>query len=226
MLWLYFDESGDHDRETGNLVRLCLAGGLASFEAWEMFSMEWGETLSCFQIPMFHMADFEARQGPFSDWNNDRRRALMSRLMDIALAHVPTFWGVIGEPTRAAALGRRHIRRHYMTNVSKAIKELWFEFERRAEPLTVVFAAHRDIRSEEVGRFFDLWKVDAPIEFGGFGRPETLCPLQLADIVAYEFRCAARVEQPDKMRYPLTRLRTAPRGCRLTFAETLGEVEL
>ena len=102
---------------------------------------------------------------------------------------------------------------------------MWFESQELKEPITVVFAAHREIRAEEIGRFFDLWRDDAPIEFGGFANPETVCPLQLADIVAYEFRCAARPEQPDKMRYPLTRLKTAKR-CVLNFAETLGVVAL
>jgi hypothetical protein len=224
MLWMYLDESGDHDRRTGNLIRLALAGGIARFDAWEALSIEWAETLIRFEIPMFHMTDFEARRGPFEGWDNDRRKALMRQLMDIALTYVPVFWGVIGESTQSTA-GKKHIRRHYMSNVSKTVKELWFDFESSSEPLTVVFAAHRDIRAEEIGRFFDLWKVDAPIEFGGFAKPETLCPLQLADIVAYEFRCAARPEQPEKMRYPLTRLKTAKR-CVLTFAETLGEVQL
>jgi hypothetical protein len=225
---MYLDESGDHDRKTGKLIRLALAGGIASFGAWESLSIEWGATLSRFEIPMFHMADFEARRPPFQGWDNDRRRALMSRLMDIALAHVQVYSGVIGEPTRAAAAaGKRHIRQHYMSNVSKTVKELWFDFEGSSVPITVVFAAHDDIKAEDIGRFFDIWKkINAtPLNFGGFAKPETVCPLQLADIVAYELRCAARPEQPERARYPLMRLKTAKR-CVLTFAETLGEVHL
>ena len=96
MLWLYLDESGDHDRETGNLVRLAHGGGIARFEAWEALSIEWADTLIRFEVPMFHMADFEARRKPFEGWDNDRRRALLARLMDIALAYIPMFWGVMG----------------------------------------------------------------------------------------------------------------------------------
>jgi hypothetical protein len=223
MLWLYLDESGDHDRSTGNLIRLALAGGMASFEAWEALSIEWADILGRFEIPMFHMADFEARQGPFKDWDNQRRRAIMGQLLDVALAHVPVFWGTIGSFPRPAR--ERHIRHHYMSNVSKTVKELWLEFGNSSDRLTVVFAAHRDIRAQDIGRFFDIWKVDAPIEFGGFANPETVCPLQLADIVAYEFRCAARPIRPEKTRYPLTRLKAAKR-CVLTYAETLGAPDL
>src|SRR5262249_24692584 len=114
MLWLYLDESGDHDRESGNLVRLAHGGGIAPFEAWEALSAEWGETLERFEIPMFHRADFEARKKPFENWDNDRRKALLARLLCIALVHVPVFWGVIGETTEGT-IGRRHIRRHYMS---------------------------------------------------------------------------------------------------------------
>jgi hypothetical protein len=67
MLWMYLDESGEHDRKTGHQRSLVLGGGIADFASWEALSLEWGAALQAFEIPMFHMADFEAQQNHSRD---------------------------------------------------------------------------------------------------------------------------------------------------------------
>jgi hypothetical protein len=40
MIQAFFDESGEHDRRTGRLVRLTIGGLLATVEAWQRFDAE------------------------------------------------------------------------------------------------------------------------------------------------------------------------------------------
>jgi hypothetical protein len=116
-------------------------------------------------------------------------------------------------------------RMRYRSNLAKIMKELWIGSHHSSEPITVVFAAHEEIKAALMGRAFDIWNKDADLAFGGFGDPARVCPLQVADIVAYEFCRAARTERPKRPRYPLTRLKEAS-VCALLFAEKLGAVEL
>jgi hypothetical protein len=60
MLFAYFDESGEHDLTTGELIRLTLGGLVAPKEAWKSFEQEWRAALAWAGIEMFHMADFES----------------------------------------------------------------------------------------------------------------------------------------------------------------------
>jgi hypothetical protein len=217
MLWMYLDESGEHARD-GSLVSLVLGGGIASFPSWEALSSEWASILESFEIPMFHMADFEARQKPFDGWGEDRRRSLLSRLLDIAVEYVPLFFGTIDKSNKPG------VRARYRANLAKTIKEMWIGAHNSGEAITVVFSAHRDMPAEFMGRAFDFWNKEGDLTFGGFADPIRACPLQVADIVAYEFCRAARSVRPAKTRYPLERLKA--RHCFLLDAETLGVREL
>jgi hypothetical protein len=217
MLWMYLDESGEHDRSSGRLKGLALAGGIALFPSWEALSIEWTSILESFGISMFHMADFEARAKPFKEWPEDRRRGLLSGLLDIAVRHVPIFFGTIDQSDKPG------FRQRYIANLAKMTKEMWIASRHSSEPLTVVIAAHKEIKAELMGWAFDLWSQDSDLRFGGFADPTSVCPLQVADIVAYEFCRAARTEK--RQRYPLTRLKEA-KICCLLAAETLGVVNL
>lgn len=214
MLWMYLDESGEHDRDSGHLKSLALAGGIAPFPSWEALSIEWATILENFGVSMFHMADFEARAKPFNDWPEDKRRALLAGLLDIAVRYVPIFFGTIDQTEKPG------FRQRYFANLVKMTKELWIA---SSDPLTVVIAAHKEVKAELMGWTFDLWNQDLALRFGGFADPVSVCPLQVADIVAYEFCRAARTEK--RQRYPLTRLKEA-RICCLLPAETLGVVNL
>ena len=41
MLWAYFDESGEHHKETGHLTQLTVGGWIATSETWKAFEGEW-----------------------------------------------------------------------------------------------------------------------------------------------------------------------------------------
>jgi hypothetical protein len=120
MLWMYLDESGEHDRRDGHLRRLALGGGIAPFASWEALSLEWSATLESFEIPMFHMADFEARAKPFFGWEGSRRRALLAQLLDIAIRHIPIFWGTAGTGLHDGAA----FRQHYLSNLAKLVAQM------------------------------------------------------------------------------------------------------
>jgi hypothetical protein len=218
MLWMYLDESGEHDRGDGHQKSLVLGGGIASFSEWEALSLEWAGTLEAFAIPAFHMADFEARARPFEGWAEGRRRALLSGLLDITVKHIPVFFGTIDKGEKPG------FRARYRANLAKMTTTIWPAARNSGERLTVVFAAHQEIRAELMGRAFDFWNRDGILTFGGFADPVRVCPLQVADIVAYELCRAARSVRPAQTRYPLKRLKE--RNCFLLHAETLAVVEL
>lgn len=215
MLWGYFDESGEHDRITGNLTRLTVGGALATAEAWAALSMEWAATLRSANISAFHMTDFEGRKKPpYDAWSEPERRRILSALLDIAIRHVPTFIGYTVEP----APDEPALKYTYESNIGKFLKDAARGTFHSQEPLTLVFAAHPEIKAARIGRYFDLWDDgDGRLKFGGVGDPNMLCPLQVADIVAYELHCFSRKEQPEGMRYPLKRLSKEAKSCTLTY---------
>jgi hypothetical protein len=75
----YFDESGTH----GDSRILTLAGYVAKVEQWVEFSREWDELLKQENLTHFHMSKFEARQGEFAGWDNERRLRVQQRLIGI-----------------------------------------------------------------------------------------------------------------------------------------------
>jgi hypothetical protein len=95
MLWGFFDESGEHDRQTGELTRLTLGGCWASFEQWETLSLNWATALEIGGIKVFHMTDFEANEGEFKGWRQrpDNRKRLLNSLLDAMVEFVPEYVG-------------------------------------------------------------------------------------------------------------------------------------
>jgi hypothetical protein len=231
MLWLYLDESGEHNAD-GTLRRLTFGGGVAPFEAWAALALDWAAILESFNISMFHMTDFERWKPPFDfllpngERDHEKHNRLLSMLLDTMLKYVPAFWGVVDQPFNED--GGRRFQDHYQSNLAKATKDLWVTSSISGMPITVVFARHNQYSAQRIGRFFDLWKKQigdsGHLEFGGIGNPETICPLQVADIVAYEFSRATRDKQPETMRYPLRRLKNEARVCSLVYARTLAQV--
>jgi hypothetical protein len=202
MLWAYFDESGEHD-QSGALTRLTVGGAVAPLEEWEALSLRWSALLEKFGLPFFHMTDFEARKPPFHELTNPDRLALLSGLLDIAVEHASEFVGFIGQPES----GKAALVDAYETGLAKATREMAIDMHLSGQQLTVVFARHTEFSAERIGRWFDLWAdADNSLVFGGVGNPNDLCPLQVADIVAYEISRDARSVRPEKTRYPFARL--------------------
>lgn len=223
MTWIYFDESGEHGNG-GVLRRLTLGCGIAPLDSWQALSREWNDLLRDEKVPMWHMSDFEARRGPFSDWSDERRKNALNRLLGIAGRNVSLFWGF--SDSHSDIIGKGGYRRAYEANVIKALKELNNQLEGLgATPIRVVFAKHKDVSAEWLGRYFDFfsyWFKDK-VQFAGFGDPTELPPLQLADLVAYEFSRTARENRPITERYPLLKLAKAANAFTLFHATKLTD---
>lgn len=210
MLWFYLDESGEHDRATGALTRLTVAGGMATCEAWRAFDRAWDAMLDEFGLAEFHMVDFEAWAGPFNflladgeTRDQDKHNRLLNAALDIIIEHVDHIVGYVAEPEAGKPPA---IKNAYEANLAKAVKEAAIG----DEPVTMVFAKHRDIKAAKIGAYFDLWDDgDGRLVFGGVGEPKRLLPLQAADILAYELSRWGRREGPAQERYPMRRLKEA-----------------
>jgi hypothetical protein len=77
----YFDESGTHDQSEV----VAVVGYLATYEGWSHWEIEWNEVMTHYGVTDFHMTDFVARRGEFSDeiWTDERRTAFMKRITTI-----------------------------------------------------------------------------------------------------------------------------------------------
>jgi hypothetical protein len=206
MTWIYFDESGEHGPD-GRLRRLTLGCGIAIIDSWQALTHEWNAVLANAGISQFHMADFEARRKPFNEWGDEKRREVLSSLLDIASRHVPAFCGYSGNA--ADLSGKDAFRKAYGENLIKALKETVLQIDDfHLGNINLFFARHKNISAEMIGRhidFFNYW-AGGRIRAAGFGSPSELAALQVADLAAYEFSRTARQVRPENERYPLLTL--------------------
>jgi len=79
----YLDDSGTH--QDSKVV--AVAGFVTDVDAWERFSEEWQDALDQAGIELFHMADFENRQGPFKEWADNEREENLNRFLTIIKKH-------------------------------------------------------------------------------------------------------------------------------------------
>jgi hypothetical protein len=206
MLWGFFDESGEHDRQTGELVRLTLGGCWASFEQWEDFVLKWAATLEAAGIHVFHMTDFEADRGEFKGWQErpDDRRRLLNNLLDTIIEFVPEFVGF----SELVAGGSGGFKGAYERNLVSMLANASF-LDRPA----IVLARHDNYGPAQIAEMVEA--AERAFAFTGFkvrtwtvGSPAEFCPLQAADLVAYEIARYGREKELGRpIRYPLRRLR-------------------
>jgi hypothetical protein len=209
MTWVYFDESGEHERGTGRLRRLVLGGCVASYDAWRHFEDDWRQVLADFGIASFHMTDFEGWKEPFDfrlangerDWV--RHRALLDRVLSAIETHAEELIGFRAEPDP----GRKAFVDSYDQALAKACKEHWIDANRRDDRAQLVFAKHKEISAERIGRYVDLWNEGGERLSFSVCNPTEILPLQAADVIAYEMSRWGREVGPDQERYPLRRLK-------------------
>ena len=70
-----------------------MTGYQSSDELWDQFEPAWRAALDEFGIQTFHMNEFESRLGEFKGWDQARRTALPTRLIDVVGRHA---WVGIG----------------------------------------------------------------------------------------------------------------------------------
>jgi hypothetical protein len=214
MLWWMFDESYQHAEGTGHASRVTVGGCAAGASEWYALTMEWAATLEHFGVAEFHMTDFEANKGLFKGWENypDKHRALLGSLLDVATRHVHNFWGVVRDVENSEG----KIGEAYRLCVDDLIKDLARGmYPRQSQKYALVFARHREFRPDLVRAAIER---EYPEHFGPVisDSPKSMCPLQLADLVAYEVRCLQRDRQGE--RHPFCRLRDAAREAGGTFS--------
>jgi hypothetical protein len=200
MLWAYFDESGWHAKpsEGGGLKKLTVGGCVATFESWECLSAEWASAIAAMGIPCFHMKDFEARRPPYDVWSNDQRKDRLNILLGILGAKGRHCYGFTnyarpGDTTSSI----------YERCAHDLLLELGTMYD---DEFAIVFSHH-----PEFGRHTEL--LDLLLKHGmgkqirslTVAMPIDTCPLQAADIIAYEIRAEER-EESVSMRYPLRRI--------------------
>jgi hypothetical protein len=222
MLSGYFDESGHSQDPT------CKIAGMAGFVApagvWEVFEEEWKDTLrNAGLTEAFHMRDFAHSTGQFKDWKGKEvaRRMLFGRLIEII------------QNTRAEPIGLAVSLEAFASLTSRqqdSFKDpyyLAFQICTRGaaldgmllppeERINLVYALNSEFGTAG-GRAEELWSlVKQTYPHGGrslgmyrSATPEELCPLQAADLFAYELchEFENRIKRPDDpMRWGLRRI--------------------
>jgi len=224
MMWAYFDESGEHDRDSGHLRRLTFGGALASCDGWLGLEPKWRAALDSEGLDTFHMTDFEAWQPPFDfrlpDGTRDyaRHNGLLNKLLDAIGQHVPYTFGF----TRAVPT-RRKFRASYKAGAIDVVMHMAtksFEFH---EGLSVLFARHKDFKPQGYDEIFSFMSADYPqLRTVGSDTPACLCQLQVADVIAYEVGRMERDGVPK--RYPLKRLKEL--GCLWRYSGSADDIDL
>ncbi len=201
-LWAYFDESGIH-RSDGKLAKLTVGGCIASFEAREGLSMYWADAIAKMGIEYFHMSDFEARKGrPYDTWANHQREERLNILLNI-----------IGT-AKPACCGFTNLARPEDTTESiydRCAHDVLLQLGLYEDEYAIVFAHHPEFAAySPLHQMLMRYGYGKMIKSVTIGYPIDMCPLQAADIVAYEIRCEERQEMRPT-RYPMNRLRQL--GC-------------
>lgn len=207
MFKAYFDESGHSSQHRF----VCVAGCVASVDAWDCFEREWRAELDAAEISIFHMTDFESSRGEFAKWANDLQahKNFIAKLITIMNRHVNAY--VAGtetvrrdstgklvykdEPYFAALLGGADSVASYMGAL---------DLEERAE---VHFAEQRNFTSK-ARELVSFLNSNDP-RYARFSShthntsPKVILPFQAADLVAFEVR--------KELERPIMRYDTPPR---------------
>jgi hypothetical protein len=211
-LWAFFDESGWHPTG-GKLAKLTVGGCIASCEAWESLTMDWSAALAEMGIDMFHMTDFEKRnppQPPFENWTDQQRKDRLNRLLEIIGMVKPVCCGFTnlarpGDDTESI--------------YKRCAHDVLLKLGQYEDEFAIVFAHHPEFADySSLHKMLMQYGHSKRIKSCTIGYPIDMCPLQAADIVAYEIRCEER-EEVRQQRYPLRRL--AELGCTFMVSASL-----
>jgi hypothetical protein len=193
-----------------------VAGFVAPDAAWDEFSNEWKERLAEDGLNYFHMREYAHSVGPWRGWKGDgrRRNRLFGDLMEIINGHVSRKFGSVVAPSKLEVIDK-DLREHFnISEYSLAGRTIaagirrWMTRDQIPGPFRVVFA-HGD---EGRGKLMKMFESD------DLPKPEFLmsrdyCPLQAADILAYEiFNAADKAErsQLKHLRWALGELDKLP----------------
>src|SRR6266853_3742409 len=215
----FVDESG-HGKDP-NQRHLCLAGLLATEDAWNNFDVEWRTKCAAAALAKpFHMNDFAARRGDFAGWREEQRQKFLSELIStirhaqaIPIGSVVSIEGFNALPP--------HVSRGLRDPHFLAFQSLTYHIAVAAGihiepgPVTMVYAHHPE-HSGGLGNTAQLWKavrehnpwVAMFMESYLSGQQAEYPGLQAADLWAYELRHHFDVIRPGghKPRWPFIQL--------------------
>lgn len=200
----FFDESG-HSASTRTVA---MGGAMTSPKRWGELRVKWKAALQRQGVQVFHMTDFENRQGEFKGWNEAHRRELLTELF-AAMADCPmTIIGAVAVVEDFKLLD---------ANIRKQLMDPWYLcyhacfHEALTSGILFVDPKNEGIELEDVrirACFYELHRqyTWGPILFHmaskaakewagayqhgiiGFGSKQTTVHFQLADLIAYEIR--------------------------------------
>lgn len=222
MLTGYFDETGHADDPALHFAGM--AGFVASDGAWANFEEQWKDTLKNAQLSLaFHMKDFAHSNGQFEAWKGkeEKRRLLFARLLEII------------RETKAKPIGAAVSLRDFETLTpaqQTSFKDPYYlcfqavtrgaaieaVFEEPPEQVTTVYAFNGEFGTNRDGSAEQLWKmIRSHYDHGhrlasyASSTPTETCPLQAADLFAYELchEFENRIKRPnDRMRWGLRQI--------------------
>jgi hypothetical protein len=232
MLVAYMDESG-HSKDPKS--HFCGIGGLVADSAkWETLEVSWGSALREAGVKgAFHMRQFAHRQGEFKGWTEAQRKKLLAKLVETIVELDPVPVGCViwlDHYNSCPELIRTFYREPYFMafqTVTKgaALQALPLGTSGTPEGVAMVYASQKEFgatlagsvgNERQAGAAQQLWlAMKERTTFGplmgsyGTASPEELCPLQAADLFAYELTKEFEnlLKRPnDSMRWPLRKI--------------------
>jgi len=228
LLWMaknftsYMDETGHPDDP--KLEYVGMAGFVAPFAAWEIFEESWSDLLRNAGLSEpFHMKDFAHSQGQFKSWKGkeELRRAFLGRAVNLIVETGATPLGAIvsvsGFKSLTAAQQCCYVSPYYIAfqdcTHGAGIEAM---YEAPEETVAMVYSYQSEYGTNNGGHAEQLWHAikklrDIGNRMGSYASstPEALCPLQAADLFAYELshEFENRIKRPnDAMRWGLRQI--------------------
>jgi hypothetical protein len=222
---VYYDESGEYEQGTGNLLNMSMGGCVAPLDRWKPFGEAWNAALAGEGLTSFHMTDFEAWKAPFDfkmpDGSRDKEKhnRLLNSLLDLMVEHVEHFAGFGNGNLVSSDRSSAHdlaLEDCVLAAVTHAVHDLWDHYRR---PIDLVFGKQQHFSYAKIMKYVELYdwgEGRGRIGSVSVDEPSRLPELQAADILAYEM---AKVQRDRPTRYPFTRLREAAqaRGIPMTL---------
>lgn len=211
----YFDESG-HSDDPG-ISYVSMGGGIATLKSWERCETEWAEVLRQFDVRQLHMRDFAHSRDEFSDWTEERRREFLSRLMLIIDRDVMNY---VAAAVRPAAINdlpkqeRTSLGDVYWGCLAYCVRSVatFAEGFPSEEKVEIVFSEQPEFGGRALEVYYNCKAILSNghrLGAAAFASPSDVPALQVADLIAYEFRhyLANQITRgPDNYRWPLRQL--------------------
>jgi Protein of unknown function (DUF3800) len=191
---IYIDDSGTHSGSSH-----AVAGAyVATVDQWREFIRNWDEVNQAENFGIFHMTDFIARQAQFKDWDDNKRRRVISKLINIINTRVTCGFAAGVSRSDYERVMPNDMKVRYGTNhytfcvrqVLTSIRE-WREERGITEPMEYVFESGNG--RGEIAKILNIFCSDERgisalglIEDGfSFQPKKRVIPLQSADMLAH-----------------------------------------